>query len=248
MTKLIFVGYRTQVIAGYEALMPEFNGNAGTKDPEKIAEQIADKKAKWLLNAADQAYTGTFAEVHLLIPSLEKSFSFKAEGRGGDTGKPMVCRAVRDTLLKLFPNAWADNLHSESRKEVEAAFVGFEPRVFLKMLGLECTLPVHNCPLPVSLWYNNSDHRDVTKAVMPEDFKGLDWELVTKIRRIGLTGEDLVKYDALFKDWKGPGACAEQDAKIAWLLSGQLGFVDTKPIPQPVAEKKPAKKATFNAE
>lgn len=32
----------------YESLMPEFTGNANTKDPEKIKAQIEEKKAKWL--------------------------------------------------------------------------------------------------------------------------------------------------------------------------------------------------------
>lgn len=235
MTHLIFVGYKTAVVSGFEELMPTFEGRAGTKDPEKIAEQIAEKKNAWLQDAPNSPYTGTLSEVVLAVPSLGKMVTFKAEGRGPGTAKPAVCVAARNIILEWFPDEWPNETHPVYSK-VNVAICGFATRTFIKMLGIECSLPQNKCPLPPPLWYSNSDHRDIGEAVMPTGFT-VGWPTVIKARRVGLSAVDLEKYNKTFEGWDGPGNNCEQDVKVALLMADQLGFIAAPPAEKPKARK-----------
>ena len=94
--------------------------------------------------------------------------------------------------------------------------------MFLKMLGLECCLPANqpeaedkSNALPLSMWYTNTDHRDVGEAAMPKGFN-LSWPLVLAVRKI------------LIKGWNGPGVDVESDMIVATELSTQLGLLSEK--------------------
>jgi hypothetical protein len=224
---LIFIGYTLKPVPGLgDEFLPDIQPNGNCKTSEAIERSIAEKRAQFRIESQGYPYWATFDTVCLAAPSIEKHVIYRSENRapGNPEGKPTVSAAVGNWLLTHFPDAWHNTPYA-MRGAPEAAFVGFDPGTFLKILGLECTLPVHNTePLPLSLWYGNSDHRDVTSAVMPSGFKGLDWKIVLGRRR-PLEPEDAAKWDELFTGWTGPGRDANKDLDAAVLLATQIGFL-----------------------
>jgi len=63
-----------QSVKVLQSIMPEFEGRTGTKDPEKIAAQIAVKRAEWLDKAALDPNLGRIACVSLYDGSDMVSF------------------------------------------------------------------------------------------------------------------------------------------------------------------------------
>ena len=224
MTHKIFIGYRTRVVDTLAAMLPEFQANKGFTDPKKIANDIADKKETFTQIAKDMPYTGIFDEVFLIDPKNEKRLQYvHAEKKEGKEEKSPVPLRVRNYLLKAYPNAWTQDTHEVKIPEV--VFVGFNPRLFLKILGLECSLPYIGKPLPPKLWYSNSDHRDIEEAVVPTGFKFLDLTIALKRRR-PLQTESAKAWDQLLNGWTMPGILPEKDAQLALELSAQLGFIE----------------------
>ncbi len=216
MTIKLFVGYRTKLIDNVEALLPDIKPARNLVDKKKIAEDISARKAAFLEAAASMPYTSTLDEVFLIDPAHKKGLQYVA-----DPKRPPPSVRVRNYLLKAYPNAWSEDTH-DTRKP-EAIFMGFDPKTFLKILGLECSLPEIGLPLPARLWYANSDHRDIAEAVAPDHFKKLELSVALKRRR-PRDEKSAAAWDALFKDWPGPGVFPEKDATITLELAVQLGF------------------------
>jgi hypothetical protein len=217
---LLFVGYKTCTIPDVEKFTPEFKAPAHWKDKAKIEAAVTEKREAFQAEAHLQPYTGTFDEVVLIDAKNQKSLRYV---RGAaDEGKSPVSVRVRNYLLKTYPDAWGNDPCEVKKPSV--TFVGFDPRLFLKVLGLECSLPSVGKPVPLRLWYNNSDHRDITEAVLPKDYKNLDLKTVLKLRR-PVEPEAIVKWDALVKDWDGPGKDPAKDAQLSVELALQLGLL-----------------------
>ena len=223
-TEKILVGYTTRTVPEewLDHLKPEFEGRKGTKDSQKIAEQIEEKEKAWRENCAAQPYTGTFDTVALAHLERKETKTWKSNERQPFGTKPAISLLIRNYLLKSNPNAWSGELLDY--KEPQVVFIGFGIRRFLKMLGLECSLPWIGEPAPVKLWFSNADHRDIESAVMPSDFKSLDWKSVIWARRNGLNEKDVKGFDRAFASWSGPGVDAEHDLKVITTLVNQLGF------------------------
>ena len=237
MTHQIFIGYRLKLAATPEMLKglsdkyiagleipPSYKGNA------KEAPWVDNKRTEWMAAIGETPYLATFDEVSILVPSKHKGVILKSEGRAPGGKKPPICVAVRNFLLgkEMFPKAWSEDTHPGGIRNPEAAFMGFNPRLFLKILGLECSLPVHDCPLPAEMWYGNTDHRDIAEAVMPATDCGRlrgDWEFIVQARRLGLKDDHLKEYDAIVAGWTGPGKDPDKDARLACEWAVQLGFV-----------------------
>lgn len=228
----LFVGYKTRLRPGAEKTVPEFRAPGNYKDQAKIAAFQEEKKAGFLDAAKDMPYTGTFDEVFLIDPQSpderapEKTkmkalqYRWQPPEEGGT--KPPVSVRVRNYLLKHYRHAWAND--TNGRRPAEVVFVGFDPRTFLKILGLECTLPAIAKPCPVGMWYGNSDHRDIGEAICPKEFVGLTLPFALSFRR-PVDPEQAVYWDSITKGWTGPGETPEQDARIAIELARQLGFL-----------------------
>ncbi len=213
----IIIGYKTRLVAGVDKITPEFKANAGYKDAAKIQADIEEKKAAYLAGAKDMPYTGTFDEVFIVDGTHEKIVLYRYD----ETKAPISVR-VMTFLNKYYPNGWLDDTHG--RKQPEAIFVGFDPRTFLKILGLECSMPAINKRAPLGMWYTNADHRDIGEAMLPKEFKGLSYAQVLKLRRPVVPAE-AKKWDDLTEGWAGPGANAEKDALIAVEIASQLGIL-----------------------
>lgn len=221
MTDKLFVGFKTKAVDGVEALMPTFTPAKNLTDPKKIEQDLADKKEKFLREAPNMPYTGTFEEVFIIDPKNEKRLQYLASD-GKDAKAPVASR-VRTYLLKTFPNAWPEDTHEIKKPEV--VFVGFNPRLFLKMLGIECSLPHIAKPLLPKMWYSNSDHRDIEEALIPAEFnKMIDLATALKRRR-PLDEPSAKRWDVLLAGYTQPGDNPMKDAQLAFELAVQLGFI-----------------------
>lgn len=220
MPNKILVAYKTRI--SDTSLLPnvsELKPPGSMKKAETIA-KWRDEQAESLLHQARfQPYTATFEEVRLADPATNRVSTFKF--RDPAENRPPASVAIRAWLFQHYPDAWPNT--TNFRGPIEAVFVGFNPRLFLKILGTECSLPSHQPPedtgesyvLPLSMWYGNSDHRDIEQAVKPSDYKALTWKSVFAAR--GLTD--------LAEGWSEPHQNVEQDLLLTTELAAQLGFL-----------------------
>jgi hypothetical protein len=212
-TPIILVGYRLRLVPGYEKFAPAYEAPVRTKDPEKRAQYTAERLAEFAEQALTMPHTATFDEVFLSSPRQRKIERWAwSEDRGPGKQRPAICRAAASWILTLFPNAWSNDVIR--RGDPQVIFMGFEPRLFLKIMGLECSAPEHKCPLPLGMWYDNADHRDIGKALIPSEAEGhLKLPAVLAARKI------LPK-----EGWTGPGKDAMEDVRIATEAAVQLGI------------------------
>lgn len=223
VTNKILIGFRTRPLPTekLKELMPSFRAKGTLKDKLKIEADILEKTEKFLANAKDMPYTGTFDAVAISDPANEgsRAWTFNPEA------KVPICVSVAKHILKAYPNAWSMDTHDMRAPKV--VFIGFNPRLFLKMLGAECSLPENNFPLPPKMWYSNSDHRDIETAVLPDEFAkaGLTLETVLKRRR-PTAKDDQAAWDKILNGWTGPHNDPVKDVLIATELAVQLGFLN----------------------
>ena len=229
MPAKIIVAFSTRLVDGLP--IPAFTAPSNWKDEAKIKRHIEDKQAEYTALAKDQPYTGTFDCVQVTDISKGQTATWNYEGREPGGAKQAICLAVKAWLLNRYESAWPHTTHVPYRVP-EAIFIGFNPRLFLKMLGTDCSLPQNqpqkegepdpnksNC-LPLSMWITNTDHRDLGNLVMPSDYK-LDWNVVLSAR--GLREK--------YPDWNGPfGTTVQEDMEIAIEMASQLGLVDDDPL------------------
>lgn len=220
MPKKLIVAFTTRAVKLDESLLNfDLTPPKTHKKPEAIAEWQAARKAQIQAQMKNQPYTGTFERLWIADPANKDLAKWKYRAPG--SGKQSVAIAARNWILKRYPNAWDHSTHP-TYKSPDVIFLGFNPRLFLKMIGLECTLPqnqgadtTESNMIPLSMWYTNTDHRDVGEAAMPKEFN-LSWPLVLAARKI------------LIKGWNGPGVDVESDMIVATELSTQLGLLFEK--------------------
>ena len=219
MPKKLIAAFTTRAVEMDEGLLQiDLTPPKSYKKPEAIAEWQAEKKAGILAGLKDQPYTGTVDRIWIADPQSKELAKWKYRAPG--SGKQPTCVAVRNWILKRYPNAWAHSTHPKrGPDQPQVIFVGFNPRLFLKMLGLECTLPENQGAdasqsnmMPLSMWYTNSDHRDVGEAAKPKEFD-LSWQIVLSRRGIAVKG------------WNGPGLDVDKDMVVATELATQLGLL-----------------------
>lgn len=216
----VFVGYKTKKVPDVERFVPEFSAPSTWKDEGKIKAVIEEKKAEFLHGCQDMPYTGTLEEVVLLDKGCKKVVPFVS--KPGD--KLPVSVRVRDYLLRRYPSAWADD--GDPRTPPGVVFFGFEPRLFLKILGLECSLPAIKAPCPHRMWFDNADgHRDIIEAILPREFRTKLSLKAVLASRGPLSPEDAKDWAALIAGWGGPGVDAYKDIRIVFELALQLGLL-----------------------
>jgi hypothetical protein len=214
---IILVGYRTRMLDDADKYMPKFQAPSNYKDEAKITAYLADKASQFVQEAKSLPYISTFDEVRLIDSRGERPghwYYSKERAPGGS--KQSICLAVRNWLLKSYPDAWSNNINFRP-KSSSVIFLGFEPRRFLKLLACECSLPENGQPLPLSMWYAADGYRDIGEACVPNEFeKFIDWSVVFKRRGIKPK-----------TDWTGPGNDPEEDVRLIAELAAQLGMLRT---------------------
>jgi hypothetical protein len=221
MTAKLVVAYRTMLDARRTVDTSGVVAPANYKDEAKIAAYIADGKAKLLASAASQLYLGTFAEVQIQDAKHGRKGTFVPH----EGVKLPLCLLIRNWLLEQYPNAWAHSLQEDHAPEV--IFIGFNPRLFVKMLGIECSL-LENQPtdaaghrdvkisnaLPLGMWYAN--HKGVCDLEdMLKPSPQMPWSQVLAAR--GLLEQ--------FKTWQGPGRDVTEDLDLAVELATQVAIL-----------------------
>lgn len=214
-TPAIFVGWKMRKREGLELQRPLFSAPANYKDPEKISAYVAEKSAAWESGLGSQAYTGTFDSIVLADSANNKIGSWFYAGREPGSKKASVAAAARNWLLNLWGDHWSDNMFPADDKP-PVVFYGFEPRLFLKLLGIECSLPSVAAPLPLSLWCGESAHRhsvDVFNLLVPREHAAMvDWRTVLAVRGVDVNG------------WAGPFGDAKLDSMVVAKLLHPLGI------------------------
>lgn len=213
MTAKLIVGFSTRLATDHKDYVPTFEPDKRLTDPVKIAANIEEKKAAFLANAKDMPYFGTFSSVFISDPANERIGQWNYRSPGGT--KVPICQAVRSWVLAKY--TWPWDTHPDYKMETPVVFMGFNTRLFLKLLGIECSLPGNNCPLPPSMWYGNTDHRDIEEAIIPKEFK--DVTLKTALLFRGIVPKE---------SWVRPHEDPEEDVRITVELCSQLGFFRSK--------------------
>lgn len=225
MTTKLIVGYTTQIHSEevFDMLRPEIVASKSCKTDEAIAKDIEERTKAFRANAHNLPYLGTFKSVTIASPTQELIANWDIVGREPGGKKQPICIAVAGWLLKHFPKAWSKEVVTSEKPEV--LFIGFNPRLFVKMLALECTLPVHAKPLPPKMWYGTSDYRDIETAILPDDCKPLTLPAVLKRRR-PIDEKSAKLWDQQMKSWTAPGVDSKLDVWLVTELAAQLGFLN----------------------
>lgn len=208
---------------------------AESRGPESGKASVCQAIRSFLLNNFSGAWSDEIIERRAMGQQITASIwkLMRAQLPGPeDVPGPELAKAAKPVKGKKDPVIVAPE--QKEAKDEPVVIIGFDPRRFLKVLGIELSLPLPgNEPLPPGLWYGNTDHRDIEEAVLPKpECKLLSWPHVIQARRPRpelaeeerLKDPDVAKYDKLFKDWVGPGQDPEQDARIALTWASQLNF------------------------
>ena len=231
MPAKILVAYSTRLLEQYLPDVNDLTPPATHKHEEAIARWREEQKLKLTEVCRLQPYTGTFKEVFLVDPANKRRIRWTSDDRAPfNHAKQSVSLAVLEWLQTYYKDAWKNSLYVNEPPQV--AFLGFDPALFLQMVGIECGLPAfypdnYQKPdmslLPLDAWQNLSNLnpyrnvRDIESMVMPGGGKYLTWKTV-------LNARGLATHPKLAK-WTGPHHDAEADLLLATELAAQLGLL-----------------------
>lgn len=208
-TPKIMVGYRTRPAVLPEPFEPAFSPPANYKDEAKIAEWQKKEREAFRVEALSYPYLSTLDEVFCVVLSrdVKDVGKWSFAGREPGTGKPPIALAMKTWLMKTFGEVWATG------QGTPPIFIGFDPKSFLKIWGLELSMPAIAQPLPPSVWYGTNQHRDIRTALIPSEYPHLDLARVLKWRGIEVP------------NWTKPGQDPELDVRVITQAADQLGFL-----------------------
>jgi hypothetical protein len=202
------------------ALMPDYEAPSNYKDKDKIAAYVESKQQEFLTAALEVPYTATFDQVFMVDTKYGKVIQWD---HSAEPGKPSVSQRVRTYFVNIHGVGWSAKDYKVHNPPFRV--IGFNPRRFLKMLALECSMPAIGEPLPPKMWYSNAEHRDIGEAILPKDFRDtLSLEKVLLMRRpVSYAARE--RWDKVLEGWKGPHVHPEKDAWLTVELASQLGFM-----------------------
>jgi len=220
----ILVTFRTKLV-DIPDLLPspeEFDPPANYRNEETIARWRSELAEKIREAAAEQPYTATFDEVHLLDAATRRYDIYRAAA--GE--KPLSVRVWEWLKSSGYDSAWPHSLLPPDRESVQAILVGFDIKLFMKIFGIECSLPRTWYPdsdsvkvkreVPLGLWYGNYAYKDLTDIVMPGECRYLSWRTVLQARNL----------HKKFEGWNGPHKDPGRDMLVAAELATQIGLLE----------------------
>jgi len=216
----LIVGYTMVKLPGTDEFLKDIKDSvkapANYKDPMKIQEYVEKETQKRIETASRSPYLGTFGKVYLMDTSVTPTglHFWACEKRAPFGSQPSMCSTIAAFLKSKWPEAF-DNNSTLTFQKSEIMFVGFEIKRFLKVLGLECSMPGVNTPLPPVLWYGSDAGRDVGEMIAPKSLN-VDLSLALKSRGFWRQG------------WE-PCENAEDDMRLSVEILTQLNFL-RKPI------------------
>ena len=147
-------------------------------------------------------YDSQVADVHMIVPAIEKAITYRTASRGEGSGKLSALGATASFIKK----------HSYD-VGLSPVFVGFDVNAFLRFVGFDCSLS--HTFFPHTYW-GSADH-----SVELHDYLGVrevaDVKSALSYFSSGFSGEDLEKYIELVKGWTSH-TDAERDAQLAFLF------------------------------
>ena len=202
----IFVGWISQPREDAAAIMPRFEANKGTKDEEKQLQQIQDKQAKFMAEATSLPLFSKLASVVLVDPASDSKQTFPMEG-----SKEPIAVQIKDWLL-----ANKDYYFASAKGICPFEFIGFAPREFVKLLGMECAEAEQ--PLPDCCWVGVSNYKDIESIVLG-DLQRYGVTLDAALTRFGIA--EHFKINLPYVPSKDP----EEDLKITLELATRMGMM-----------------------
>lgn len=213
----LFVGYvlKAKDAETVERLMPAYEPSEILKGQAQ-AEELKSRQETFRTCAPLSAYTATFADIYMIDPSVEKPLQWLALP---DKQAPAIRFCT--WLKKAHPQLWAKDADPERRR---LRIFGFDPHLFLLVLGVECSLPPISKPLSPRIWLG-AERVDIADIVLPPRFDQHLQLRETVLARQPTEEKHLAAWLKIVKDWSGPGTSAEKDAKLTCELAGQLGLL-----------------------
>jgi hypothetical protein len=212
-------------------VLPEF-----TDTPRKKAEAY---RAEFMEVAGQLPYSAEFEEVAIMdtVKAVGGHFVLPA-------GEPPAGKRFRS--VACLANEWLLKYWDGPDRSLDATLFGFNPKLFLKVLGLACAeehslRPQREVPCPAGFWWGHSDYRDILSALFPEPLeKYYGDDLRVPLLRFGLTqetwSEELAALapEQLFAEHVKvrlpyvPGVNPVLDLQLTLVLLARLGF----PVPK----------------
>ncbi len=216
---IYFIGYETRKLP--DLLEPEFLPRKGTIDPAKIATQIAEKRAAFHQQAASSPYTSFLSKI-VAVSVNENGEAVPMFS--SDNGKGKAKKATMPPAVSFAEHIsrWNAGVTESIQQPMTppVLFVGFEPKNFLKLWGIECAMLQE--PIRPGWWVANSSHYNIQSLVLP-DCTGIDFQAAC-----------MYLGQPLRKDFE-PGLDAAYDAELCYKLVsrlGMLGSLATTPVLQ----------------
>lgn len=198
--------------------LPEFTGNVGTKDPEKINAQIADKTARFLDTSHNIPYYGRFTS-YVYCVVFDPVFARKPVSGAWTVDDAIDAKDISlakeltiDVMQHIGPLFSPDGGFNRG----PVRLVGPDIRQFAKMWGIQSA--ILDTPLPHSLWYG-SDYRDIIEAAAPtQECK------TVPMRRVWSLWAKHDKRMARLPDNIFDGASVDDDLAATMILAQSLGM------------------------
>ena len=205
---LVIVGYQTKPMSELGKYVPQFVANKTLKDPAKIEADLAAKKSQFEATAGCLPYFGRLRRVVLV--DCQPMATEGSIVEFSDSGSESVGVQVAEWLEQRFSDCWSNRLDGRWG-EMMMQFVGFNPKTFLKIMGVECALAGKPCP--GNMWYGNSDHRDISTFLLPDELPKIttDWTIPARMLNIDMSNP--------------PGTSPEADIAICVQVLQKFGFL-----------------------
>lgn len=202
------VGYETRVRPDIQ--IPEFKPQDRLVDEAAKARDIERQREKFLREVGQSVYTAQLHRVCIAEVAADPSAGKLLDTGVGD--EKSVIESTIEFLGEHYSEAWGSR--SEALENI-VTFYGFNPKLFLKLLGIGGA--IYGMAVPIGLWYENRDHRDLENALLPSDCKPAGWTLQQAIAQ-------LYKVSLPRPDWS-PLQNAEEDATLAAMVAVRLGII-----------------------
>ena len=195
------------------AIAPEFEGRAGTKDPEKIAAQIEEKKRAYL---ADSALHWTTCEVALICLGNDSS-NISAISEGTEADK-----------LEQFLNIASYNLQN-GMKLIGHNILGFDLPIIINRARINgLAIPESIGQMNNGRWYWNENIVDTLQVITfgnKQDIAGNSVDAIAKACGFPSKLGDGANFFQLWRQNK-PAAIhyCQRDVQIEILIAEMLGY------------------------
>lgn len=159
----LIIGYQTEVRTDVaNRFEPTFEPSPRLVNADAIQRDIERQRAKFLATLPRMPYFTTLTRIYVVDLEAEDAHDFRSDDQN------LACAKFAELIRERYAHVWPDTFRTESPSK---PIIGFDIGDFLKLCGLECSLPDVDSPLPLSMWVGNHFHRDVRELICPDAYK-----------------------------------------------------------------------------